>query len=487
MALVLAAATAAATASAATAARCWRGPPRGGPPRLAGARLPTSGATGWAAHQWGTLAAVLPLSLFSPGSAVGGAALLWPWAEARAAAAALLLAGALAMPAAAGARDGTVAPPTCVAILDAATNCPPRPRRGGISNAQAQLKAAEARLAEAEQQAGKKLALGESQGGEPEMVGFWQAELKRLAMNQDYLQDLRSQIFGAPGESSQAAQSPRFVSRLTFKAADVEKEAKFWCEAVGMQRYATLPGGGAVVAYGPPGLLPGEEGGYFAVEILPSQGGSSQLVPDTARTTRLSFVQIATPSLIRISRVIASGGQLIDGYGYYGIRSPAGVQIRAYVDDRRDPVEFVALAANRGELAAAGRSLEALGLRPRSPYQNVSPATQEYMPALPDGNMLYAGGDAKQAVQLLLLPVVEEAPKSFLQQLPRGPSLVINSDSRPEFDVLEQKEEAETPISEVRASLTVLVPAAAAAGAGASDAGDAGGAASFSLGLAGAA
>ena len=49
-------------------------------------------------------------------------------------------------PVAATARDGRVSPPTCVAIIDAATNCPARPAVGAKKSAEVQLKSAQERL-----------------------------------------------------------------------------------------------------------------------------------------------------------------------------------------------------------------------------------------------------------------------------------------------------------------------------------------------------
>jgi len=380
--------------------------------------------------------------------------------------AAVLLLAVLSSHPAAQARDGAVSPPTCVSIINAAVNCPARQPMGAIRNADAQLKAAEEQLAMAEKEAGVKLGLGESKNGEPELVSFWKAEARRLRMNREFLVDLRSEL-GLGGGSSTAgggisSDLPRFVSRLAIVAPNVEQEVNFWCEALGMQRYAVIPGGGALVAFGPPELDEGDEGGFFGVEIRPSPParlGNSGVLGDA----RLSFVQVATPSLIRISKVIASGGELIDGYGYYGIRSPAGVDVRAYVDDRRDPVELVALAAAEGEgVEAVCRGLEALGLKSNGPYELVSPETQGYMPEIPPGNMLYSGtvgGGPKQTVQVLVLPVLKRVEKSLLDQLPRGATLIAEPDGKYNLGALEREEAPETTISQLqRASIVVLSP-----------------------------
>eukprot|EP00446_Apocalathium_sp_SHHI-4_P090539 CAMPEP_0177437466 /NCGR_PEP_ID=MMETSP0369-20130122/2216_1 /TAXON_ID=447022 ORGANISM="Scrippsiella hangoei-like, Strain SHHI-4" /NCGR_SAMPLE_ID=MMETSP0369 /ASSEMBLY_ACC=CAM_ASM_000364 /LENGTH=495 /DNA_ID=CAMNT_0018908927 /DNA_START=51 /DNA_END=1538 /DNA_ORIENTATION=+ len=383
----------------------------------------------------------------------------WGLREALAALAASAVAVAsVVVPPVAQARDGTIAPPTCVSIIDSAQNCPARPSKGGTLITEGQLREAQARLDEAEKKAGKKLGLEESQLGELEMVNFWQAELKRLTFNKEVLGNLRSEIL------SGSASPLRFPSRLTIWADDVAKEVEFWCEAIGMQRYESLAGGGAVVAFGPPGLMPGEEGAFFGLEIQPSSGRPAQ--GGAPSRARLSYVSVATPALIRISRVIASGGVLIDGYGYYDIRSPGGIEVRAYIDDRRDPVEFVALAVNEGEdMAAVGKELEAFGLKPSGPYQMVSPVTQSYMPKLPDGNVLYGGGDPKLQAQVLVVPIAKPKQKSFFELLPRGASIVMDDQGRPTVDILEQEDEVTTPISLVQGPprLTVLFPKGAPA------------------------
>eukprot|EP00448_Togula_jolla_P001506 CAMPEP_0170599514 /NCGR_PEP_ID=MMETSP0224-20130122/16836_1 /TAXON_ID=285029 /ORGANISM="Togula jolla, Strain CCCM 725" /LENGTH=464 /DNA_ID=CAMNT_0010924167 /DNA_START=17 /DNA_END=1411 /DNA_ORIENTATION=+ len=354
------------------------------------------------------------------------------------------------------ARDGSIAPPTCVSIVDAATNCPPRQNSGSLQNAEAQLRAAESKVRE-EGGPGTGPTKASADGTIPVLdtaamaADFWRDEVKRLSMNKAYLEELRSQF---RGKADAAAQNPpRLISRLEISAADVQKEVNFWCEAIGMQKYASLPDGGAVVAFGPPGLASGDEGGYFSLAIRPA---SSQAAP--AGGLKLSFVQVATPSLIRISKVFAAGGELVDGYGYYGLKSPAGVQIRGYVDDRRDPVEFVALVADSAPdaLLASAKQLESLGLEPRGPYKLVSPITQEYMPTLPVGSVLYGSGDAKQSTQILLQPATVEQQRSIFEFMP---TLVVEEDQRLSIGMKESPDTPQAIYSEAQdPRLVVLAP-----------------------------
>lgn len=275
-------------------------------------------------------------------------------------------------------------------------------------------------------------------------------------MNQMYLQDVRKEM-----TSPQA----RYVSRLSYEVKDtavVQKEIQFWAEATGMQQYADLPGGGATVGYGPSDFVKdGDEGGYFAIDILPA---SSAQAGATKGPLKLSYVQVATPSLIRISKVIASGGELLDGYGYYGLKSPGGVEVRAYVDDRRDPFEMVVMVAEPGEMAAAQAQLAGLGLEARGEYKQVSPVTQQYMPTVPPGSVLYGFGDAKDRAQVLVVSKAQKKAKSFTSWIPKSGSLSLSETGAPEVDVIDQDEELELPVSTVTGlKLTVLAPSGAAA------------------------
>ena len=383
-------------------------------------------ACGRAPHRWERR--VLPKSEEVDGLRIENA---WKSVIAAMASASLVLASPLV----ASARDGRISPPTCVAIIDAATNCPARPAVGAKKNAEVQLKAAQERLASAEKEAGHPLQPGESSQGEPEMVDFWKNELTRLDMNRDYMTDLQEKMKSGP--------SARLVSQLTIETSEVAKEEKFWCEALGMQRYKTLSDGAVVVGFGPPSVA-GEEGGYFALKISPPKENPSQ----GANKARLSYVQLTTPALIRISRVVSTGGAVIDGYGYYGVQSPAGVQVRAYVEDRRDPIELVALAVEPEMLEQSKDFLKQLGLEERGPYKLVSPAMQAYMPPLPEGNLLFGSGDPKLNTQVLLLPELgAKESGNIFQGLGRGPTLLINEDSSYGVGFLDETEKPQVPLS----------------------------------------
>ena len=344
-------------------------------------------------------------------------------------------------PFAAAARDGTISPPTCVAIIDASVNCPARPAIGAKKNAEIQFKSAKDRLTAAEREAGKAIGLGESERGEPEMVDFWRKELERINMNQAFMTDLQDRF--------KTDKRTRLVGQLKVETSDVAKEERFWCEALGMQRYASLPGGGVLVGFGPPSIG-GEEGGYFAIKIVPPASPSS--ATSSGKAPRLSFVQTTTPALVRISRIISTGGELIDGYGYYCVKSPAGVVVRAYVEDRRDPVEFIALSVDPKDFAEVSRSLQDAGLEERGPYKLVSPEMQAYMPELPAGNVLFGSGDPRMNVQVLLLPDAKEPVskgglEGIMKGFGRGPTLVINEDNSYGVGMLDELERPLVPES----------------------------------------
>lgn len=379
--------------------------------------------------------------------------------------------------------DRSVSPPTCPNML---TKCRPREAVDALSKAHAQLEGARRSLREAEAAAGRILTIGDAMPGKPEAYEFWRAEAQRLEMNRAYLKEVRARLAGAalagPEDRRAAAggeaegKSLRLVLRLALVAPDVEQESRFWVEGLGMQRYADLPGGGALVAYGPPGLARGDEGAFFGIEIYPA------VVADVAAATfggaagpatapRLSFMQIATPVQFRPFKILDYGGEMLDEYGFYEVQSPAGVIVRAYVDDRRDPVELVAVAAGQGDgdLELMRERLERLGFAARGPYRQVSPVTQAYMPELPPGNMLYSGGNPKEAVQVLLLPSSPKGEKAPDGRDPLDASsyvVIKGSDSRTTFEMLPDRERPGTPISRTKhARLITFAPPAAAVAA----------------------
>lgn len=429
----------------------------------------------------------------NPFEAHGLTLLLSP--TARVCVAAALLAWSLA----AHAMDRAIAPPTCPSEP---FKCRAREPKGSIQIAEQRFQDAKTRLREAEDKLGAFLAPGDLDSTSPyfgraETLEFWRAERQRLVMNRVFLDGLRSALQAEesggktapaaspssppssppPASSSSSsstagrAVSPsqleplRLLSRLVIESTDVELESRFWCEAVGMQRYGTLADGSALVAYGPPGFNAGDEGAFFAVEIRPLAAAkpSREAAGQAARPRRerLSFVQIAVPNQLRVYKINETGGILLDGYGFYELRSPAGVIIRAYIDDRRDPVEFVALASDDAQ--ATARELELMGLTPRGSYRRVS-VTQSEMPRLPAGGVLYGGIDPKQTPQILVLPFTERPSP------PPVDNAAAPAESQPDEDRLEAPY---TPLSYANNPKVVILgprsscAASAAAAAGA--------------------
>eukprot|EP00403_Amphidinium_massartii_P043363 CAMPEP_0178443146 /NCGR_PEP_ID=MMETSP0689_2-20121128/38682_1 /TAXON_ID=160604 /ORGANISM="Amphidinium massartii, Strain CS-259" /LENGTH=474 /DNA_ID=CAMNT_0020067019 /DNA_START=49 /DNA_END=1470 /DNA_ORIENTATION=- len=359
----------------------------------------------------------------------------------------------LLMPAAAvHARDGTISPPTCVAIINAEKNCPPRESSGALKNAEGMLRGAEEKLRAAEKAAGRSLDYGESENGEPEFARFWSDEVARLKMNRAYLDKTVSQL----KESSPL----RVVSRLEIESDDVDLEKKFWCEAIGMQTYAKRPDGSVVVAFGSPSYSRSQdEGGYFSVVIKPSTGkADATSAGDTQGSgLKLSHVQVAVPSMLRLSKVVGSGGEILDSYGYNEVKSPTGVVVRTYVEDRRDPVEFLAFGVPAGPaFEEAKAQLEKLGFKNSGSYQKVSPDMQAYMPDLVPGTVFYTGGDPTESPQLVLQPVGGSAAKKSGGGF-KLPTLI--QDENETFSLaFEEEEEVTVPISVPRAQVVVAVP-----------------------------
>lgn len=381
--------------------------------------------------------------------------------------------------------DRAVAPPTCPSEP---FKCRARQPEGAIQIAEQKYKEAKLRLREAEAALGLILSPGDLDYSSPyfgraETTEFWRSELQRLLMNKEFLDEVRSTLAAErsqrvgveAGSKSEAlsvsarvgSTSPlRLVSRLAIEAQDVEQEARFWCEAIGMQRYGDAAGGGVLVGFGPPGIGAGDEGVFFAIEIRQAAPGSPDAkqrpspgyaakeaeAPSGSRS-RLSFLQIAVPNQLRVYKITETGGLLLDGYGFYEVRSPAGVLVRAYIDDRRDPVEFVALAAD--DIKETGRQLEIMGLRPRGAYVPVS-ITQANMPDLPQGGIMYAGADPKKSPGILVLPLTE---RQF--QRKEASSVTLGQDGNPQGNANaldeERPEAAYTPLSYAQSPKVVIL------------------------------
>lgn len=359
----------------------------------------------------------------------------WCWIDAsphawgRRALALLYLCATLAWPTRSEAIDRTIAPPTCPSFP---YKCKTREGRSALERAEANLRTAKQALEVTEQKASRILAPGDQPPGVLEVQTFWNEEVRRLAFNREYLEQLRSQFFRSSGDGAQ----PRLFTRLVLQVPNVAKEVEFWCEGLGMQAYGSLPDGGRLVAFGPPGIADYDEGAFFTLELHPSSLNSNNTsktsggVPDFTGGPRLSFVQLALPNQLRPYKILEAGGELADTQGYFEVKSPAGIVVRAYIDDRRDPVELVAVAVKQGrDLKLFMNELEQLGLQSQASYKMRSPVTQAEMPMLPSPNILYGKGDSALSTQLLLLPLVPEETINYFSspQTPEELGLVPES------------------------------------------------------------
>lgn len=341
----------------------------------------------------------------------------------------LCLCATLAWPTRSEAIDRTIAPPTCPSIP---YKCRNREGRSALERAEANLRTAKQALEVTEQKAGRILVPGDQPPGVLESQTFWDEEVRRLAFNKEYMQQLRSQFFRGSGDDAQ----PRLFTRMVLQVPDVAKEVEFWSQGLGMQIYGSLPDGGRLVAFGPSGIADNDEGAFFTLEIHPSSVNSnntsntSRGVPDSTGGPRLSFVQLAIPNQLRPYKILEAGGELADTQGYFEAKSPSGIVVRAYIDDRRDPVELVAVAVEQGrDLQLFRKELEQLGLQSQASYKMRSPVTQGEMPTLPSPNILYGSGDTALSTQLLILPLVPEETINYFSspQTPQELGLVPES------------------------------------------------------------
>ena len=135
----------------------------------------------------------------------------------------------------------------------------------------------------------------------------------------------------------------------------------------------------------------------------------------------LSYVSVAVPYGIRVSRIYEAGGELVYGFGYFDVRSPSGYAVRARVAARRGSFIFISIrairltsccltlitdsmelvAVNVVDVKAAERYyVDTFGMVARAPLDE-----NGYAPKSPPGSRLLTFGDAKETMGLLLQPL----------------------------------------------------------------------------------
>lgn len=176
-----------------------------------------------------------------------------------------------------------------------------------------------------------------------------QFDIAKLENNTKYINRVRPRV-----ESGEQ----RFSTRLSVPVPDMAAAVTFWTAGCGALLLDTrIVNGRNVtrVGFGPESLRK-DDGGKFSLELIesaePSQMGGENAV--------VQYIQLGMP-VFRLSRVMATGGQIKSAYGWTDLVAPGGIPLRVQIDEnRRDPFQFVALRCN--DLKATIKHYEAHGM-----------------------------------------------------------------------------------------------------------------------------
>lgn len=222
----------------------------------------------------------------------------------------------------------------------------------------------------------------------------------QLLKAQEYLLDNevgrleRNEAFLAAKRAGVEAGADRFVQHAVLRVRDLDAEVRFWCDGMGMSRLRARTVNGArtqFVGYGPESLQQ-DDGGMFALELV--EGADENEVG-----TAFGYLQLALPNMLRVSRIVESGGDIEYSYGYFEIRAPSGCLVKAYVDNRRDPFELVAFNVTNLDRAVKFYQ-QAMGMQ----ELEVTAARDSFTPPVPPGSKLLGFGDLATNTSLLLVP-----------------------------------------------------------------------------------
>ena len=174
-------------------------------------------------------------------------------------------------------------------------------------------------------------------------------DIAKLENNTKYINRVRPRV-----ESGEQ----RFSTRLSVPVPDMAAAVTFWTAGCGALLLDTRIVNGRNVTrigFGPESLRK-DDGGKFSLELIesaePSQMGGENAV--------VQYIQLGMP-VFRLSRVMATGGEVKSAYGWTDLVAPGGVPLRVQIDEnRRDPFQFVALRCN--DLKATIKHYEAHGM-----------------------------------------------------------------------------------------------------------------------------
>jgi len=174
-------------------------------------------------------------------------------------------------------------------------------------------------------------------------------DIAKLENNTEYINRVRPRV-----ESGEQ----RFSTRLSVPVPDMAAAVTFWTAGCGALLLDTRIVNGRNVTrigFGPESLRK-DDGGKFSLELIesaePSQMGGENAV--------VQYIQLGMP-VFRLSRVMATGGEVKSAYGWTDLVAPGGIPLRVQIDEnRRDPFQFVALRCN--DLKATIKHYEAHGM-----------------------------------------------------------------------------------------------------------------------------
>ena len=166
----------------------------------------------------------------------------------------------------------------------------------------------------------------------------------------------------------------------------------------------------------PPGFLPGvssfdDYGAHFALELRAPKKNAALRVGNG-----LQFIQLALPN-VRISKLIAAGGNITEAYGNINVLAPGcDVPFRIIIGEIRDPFMFAALRVRDTAAAAQFYQSEPVAMSPQ-PYPQARPFSPPgpFEPEQPQGSVYLA--HSNDTFGMLLLPPPQPA-KGFFSKAP---------------------------------------------------------------------
>ena len=113
----------------------------------------------------------------------------------------------------------------------------------------------------------------------------------------------------------------------------------------------------------------------------------------------IAYLQLGVPQY-RISKMVETGGNVIDGYGWVNAVCPAGLPIRSIVGVRADPIMF--LAVNCQDVAKSEEFYAKLGfVRQEYPYARPNQGQGQFEPPQPKKSVYVAPSPNSMGVLLL--------------------------------------------------------------------------------------